>query len=710
MQLFSDNWFHFASSKVALMPDTEVSQQVYRGELWYVLFEPASQGFFRMSAPAWRFVSELSLARSVDEVWQAQLERTPDTVPAQQEVISVLSQLYQNGMLLTSESSDGSKQFHRIKTQKRKERKARLLNFLFFRIRLLNPDPLLEWMKPALPWLVSKPVAVIWLLTMLLAAESLAGKQEQLISQGMNILAFDNLLLLYLATFVVKTLHELGHGVVCKHFGGVVPHAGVMLLLFAPVPYVDASSTWRFGSRWQRVLVGAAGMITELWLAALAAMIWAASPPGLVNALMYNVMFVSSVTTLVFNLNPLMRFDGYYIFSDLIEQPNLATRSKTMFRQWFERRFYHSSIAMDEPLSWFLLTYHILSWSYRIFILTGILLFVSDEYTLIGFGLSLFLISVWWGVPLFKGVMKVLLETDAGRKGRVLKAWSLYFVVPLLLLAFVPVPVNVTAPGVVESNQLKQVVTSSSGQLKEVHVSSGQPVQTGDILLSLDNPELAFELASARAELVRAEAMLQQARAMGDVDSLPVQAHRNTALELIANLERKIEEQHIRADQNGIWLPEEVSAREGSWISEGSALGLISDPDQLVFLAVIAQESASLLFSQSPDAEQVEVRLQGMGGHSLQVSDYQVLPYSQEYLPSESLSLMSGGEIASAGQDEKGVRAAEPFFLVRAHLNGHHEALLPGRTGQVRVELQSEPLLQQGWRAVRQFFQSRYQL
>src|SRR4029077_13640502 len=126
---------------------------------------------------------------------------------------------------------------------------------------------------------------------------------------------------------VLKALHELGHGYAVKAFGGTVHEIGIMFLVFAPMPYVDASAASEFRSKWQRALVGAAGMLVEVFIAALALYVWLAVEQGLVRAFAYNVIVVAGISTVIFNGNPLLRYDGYYILSDLLEIPNLAQRA-----------------------------------------------------------------------------------------------------------------------------------------------------------------------------------------------------------------------------------------------------------------------------------------------------------------------------------------------------------------------------------------------
>jgi putative peptide zinc metalloprotease protein len=356
-----------------------------------------------------------------------------------------------------------------------------------------------------------------------------------------------------------------------------------------------------------------------------------------------------------------------------------------------------------------------LSWCYRLFILTGILLFVSDEYTVVGMGLAVFLISIWWGIPLLKAVAKTLTEAQPARRHKVLKAWGLWFFLPAILLAVIPMSASVLAPGVVQTETRRSVVTTSSGIIRQLYVSSGQEVQAGELLLTLDNPELLLELKTAEAELLRAEAMLKQARAGGDVDSQPIVAHIKNSTDLVADLKRRINELQITAPVGGTWVDQQIKQKMSGWVRQGTELGYLVDISQPIFLAVVAQEQASLLFQQQPEHSALTIRIAGQAEIDLAVSEYQLIPYSQEYLPSESMSLLAGGGIAVDSQDERGVKAAEPFFLIRAKFasglnQSSLDGVLPGRSGQLNIELNPEPLLSQWWRGVRQFFQNRYQL
>src|SRR6185295_5159685 len=206
--------------------------------------------------------------------------------------------------------------------------------------------------------------------------------------QSQGILAPDNLLLLYLGTAFIKTVHEFGHAFFCRRYGGEVHTMGIMFMIFTPMPYVDASSSWGFRRRYQRMLVGAGGMIFELFVAAIAVFVWRQTAPGIIHSVAYNMIFVASVSTLIFNLNPLMRFDGYYLLSDLLEVPNLNQRSMRQLRYWTEK--YLLGVAKAEPIAqthkeatW-LTIFGVAATIYRVIVFGGILLFIADRFMLLG--------------------------------------------------------------------------------------------------------------------------------------------------------------------------------------------------------------------------------------------------------------------------------------------------------------------------------------
>jgi putative peptide zinc metalloprotease protein len=321
--LHSDSWFRIAGQRVALRPHIRVFRQRFRGERWFVLHDPFNNQYFRLRPAAWEFVTRLGLDRTVDAVWNEVVERDPVEAPGQEEVLRLLAQLYRSNLLHSTIAPDTAKLFERYRKRRQRETRTYLQNIMFARIPLFDPDALLKRLVPVVKPVIGVSGFLVWLAVVLAALKVVVDHAGVLFGQAQGVLAAANLPWLYVGLVLVKLVHEFGHAIVCRRYGGEVHTMGVMFLLFTPVPYMDATSSWSFRSRWHRALVGASGMIAELFVAALATFVWAQTAPGAVNSIAYNIMFVASVSTVLFNANPLLRFDGYYILSDLLDIPNL---------------------------------------------------------------------------------------------------------------------------------------------------------------------------------------------------------------------------------------------------------------------------------------------------------------------------------------------------------------------------------------------------
>ena len=191
------------------------------------------------------------------------------------------------------------------------------MNILFLEYHYLTSDRFLNRILPIIKLTISPLGFLIWFSVLLSGIKLSIDNFSELNLQSQSILSPSNIILLYISVLLIKMLHELGHSFAVKRFGGEVHTIGLMFLIFNPLPYMDASAAWSFRNKWHRVFVGLAGMITEIFTAACAAIIWANTGPGLVHSICYNLMFIASISTIIFNINPLLRFDGYYILSDL---------------------------------------------------------------------------------------------------------------------------------------------------------------------------------------------------------------------------------------------------------------------------------------------------------------------------------------------------------------------------------------------------------
>lgn len=689
-------------------------RQFFRGERWHVLYEPFTNQFFRVRAGAWDFLARLREDRTVQQCWEEALAQHPAEAPGQEEVIQLLSQLYQSNLIRSDMAPDAAKLFERYQKRRSREVRSKWLSLLFIRIPLVDPDEFLVRPLPLVRWLFSWAGAAMWLAVFGWALKTGVENWDRLWQQSQSVLAPGNLAWLYVAMIGLKLLHELGHAFTCRYFGGPVHTLGVMILVFSPLPFVDATSAWSFRERWKRVAVGAAGMAVELFVAGLALFVWAGTGPGLVNSIAYNLIFIASVSTLLANLSPLLKFDGYYILCDLVDMPNLSQRSGRIWRHWTERYLFGwkqsvSPADTRREASW-LGIFGAASFVYRFFLFGGILFFVAGQWLLLGTVMAVAGVVTWVLVPLGRLVHYLSANPRIERVRQRAVLSTLGLAAGLVgLLAVVPMPQTFTAPGVVRAEKYTVVYTGSEGEFAELVVEAGTLVKEGAVLMRLTNPELDLEIESATAEEAEAQAMERSALEKPGEGLAAVRERLVSVRQRGKELARLQADLEVRAPLSGVWIVPERGELQGRWIARGTGVGELVDPAAFRFSAVVRQEDADSLFG--ADLQAVGVRLRGIAEHKFSVSTVNILPMQQDVLPSASLGWQGGGEISTRQDDRSGTRSNEPFFELRAHLEGGPGTeILQGRAGKIRCALPWRPLLSQWYRSFRQLVQKRLKL
>jgi putative peptide zinc metalloprotease protein len=713
-QTFSESWYRVANQKIALRAGVNVRRQNFRGERWIILENPFSNQFFRLTPAAYEFVARLRRDRTIAEVWKECMERFPDVAPGQEQVIQLLSQLYYANLLQYADAADSTQLFERYQRTKQRETQSRWLNVMFMRFPLLDPDIFLNKTIGVIGKLISPAGALLWAAVIGWALKLAFDNWTTLKTQSEGVLAPQNLPLLYLGLIFVKTLHEFGHAYFCKKYGGEVHVMGVLIMIFTPTPYVDATSSWSFRSRKQRILVGAAGMIVELFVAAIAMMIWANSSRGVVHNLCYNIVFVASVSTLLFNLNPLLRFDGYYILSDLLDIPNLSQRSTRHLRHLFEHYVFgirksESPSNSSSEKTWFTV-FGILSGIYRVFVFGRILLFVADRLLLIGIIMAVVCAISWVCVPIGKYVKYLASDPILDRQRvRAVAITAGLATVLIVLLDVVPFPRHFRASGVIEAKKYSHEVNQASGTMIQLVGHPGSQVKQGDTLAIFSNPELELELVASKASRAEVQARLLQALGHETANLKPLRSKLDSVDKRIARIDRELSALTVRAQQDGIWVAPTVEEGLGRWFAKGTSMGLIVNPASFEFVATVLQDDVDQLFGTTNNV--AEVRLIGQAGESLIATNFRKIPADTRKLPSPALGWNGGGDIPVTKQDSQGQHAAEPFFEVRADVQSNAQvSLLHGRTGKARFDLEPEPLLTRGVRKLRQLLQKRYQI
>ena len=714
-KIFHESWYRLAESKIALRASVQVHRQVYRGVVWYVLYEPFTNKFYRLPQGAYEFVSRLSVNKTVGEVWNGMLNSATGEIPGQGEVIEMLAQLYQSNMLMYDGIEDGAKLFERNQKQNRKKVKASLLNIFFLKVPLVDPDALLNKLRWLISCLISKPFALVWLLTVIVAAKYGVENFDALKDSTQGFLSPSNIGWVYVCTVFVKLLHEFGHASVVKRYGGEVHTLGVMFMLLVPLPYVDATASWSFRDKSKRMLVGAAGMLTEFFIASIALIIWANLGGGILKNLAYNVIIMASVSTVLFNINPLMRFDGYYMLTDLLDMPNLQQRSVQHLKYLLERYIFFKRDAEPVAETWservVYFFYGICSSVYRIFLFTGFIVAISQHYLLLSFFMGILLCLTMVIMPVGRFLKYIFASPGLALvRSRAVILTVLFFGSVLLFLFNVPVPDTFKAPGVIEARTYENVIVGESGVVEGIYHYAGA-VHKGDTLMQLKNQELENQLEEKRAQLRETTMSYYQALEDAPENMMPLEKRIGALKQELVKLEEDRINLTVIASIDGIWDIKDLDSYKGRFMHQGDSIGLLLDTSAFDFVAVVSQEEGSRLFADKPRT--VSIRLNGDAFVEIQVENIMAIPAASDHLPSAALGWLAGGEVETRMSNaQNGEQTVEPVYIVRAQMSNNLPAGFKyhGRTGKIRFDLGETPLAIQGIRKVRQALQKYYRM
>ncbi|MCK6424947.1 MAG: PqqD family peptide modification chaperone [Burkholderiaceae bacterium] len=507
--LYSAQWYRIARLRPRLRAQVRARRQQWRGQRWYLLSDEATGRQHRLSEAAYQFIGRCDGQRSVQEVWSALLESRPDDAPTQDEVLALLGQLDESGLLQSERASDADV-LRRRRSERLAQRRRGLLNPLSFRLPLGDPSGWLPRLDPLARWLWRPAAAWLWTLGLLLAVWTAAAEWPALRAHAAQRLDSPGfLLLMWLLYPVVKALHELGHALALRRWGAEVREVGLGLILLTPAPYVDAGAAATFARRRQRIAVSAAGIAVELALAALALGLWLNTAPGWLRDGALALMLIGVTSTLFFNGNPLLRFDGYHILCDAANLANLAGRSSAWWRALLGRRLLG---AAGEPpphapseRKW-LIAYAPLSLAWRV----GLTLALVDwlAATWIGFALLglVYAFVALLARPLHGWAREALQAAEPGAAlARVRLRLGLLALGTLLLLGLLPLPQHRVAPAVVwlpEQAQLRSEVEGFVAELPQAADLPGRWLRQGERVGWV----LAGGDLSLRAALVQADA------------------------------------------------------------------------------------------------------------------------------------------------------------------------------------------------------------
>ena len=478
-------WDSIAPVRFRLREGVVFHHHQYRGQTWYLVEDRPAGRQYRFNEALYEALMNFDGQLTTAAVWEQYRGDRGD----REELLKILAQLQAADLLVSEHPMATSALLDRWNRQHHQRVKSRWMRPLAPRFPLIDPDNFLLNTLPLVRPLFSIPVFAIWVILVLGGALAASMHLDVLLDYGASRFSDpQNLLLLWLIYPLVKALHELGHGYATKVWGGHVHEMGIMLLVLIPVPYVEASAAGVFPEKHRRVIVGAAGIMVEAAIAALAVFAWINLTPGLLKDLAYDLLVVAGVSTVLFNANPLLRFDGYYVLSDAIEIPNLATRSTRYYsylikRYLFGLRDAFSPITAAGERAWFLF-YGLAAMAYRLFISLTIAFYLAGTYLLLGIVLAIWALALQFVYPLGRGLFFLTCGPMLkGRRIRALAVTGTVFLAVFGILYMVSVPQGTWAEGVVRPPESSIVRAEVDGFVADLIRRHGDRVETGDPLL-----------------------------------------------------------------------------------------------------------------------------------------------------------------------------------------------------------------------------------
>jgi putative peptide zinc metalloprotease protein len=699
-----------------LRPDLVAMPVEQSAERTWVFKDPATLEHFQFSAEECALADWLRQPVSIKELQRRfEAEFAPQTI-SPEAVRDFLSRLHRAGLLI----ADGPDQGRELLMQMRRDRARRWAmswsELLSIRFRGFDPDALLTAAYPRLRWLFSLPAILTIAALMLYAASLVVGHVAEFQQRMPELSAlFDtrNLVWLLVTIGAVKVLHELGHALACKHFGGEVHELGVMLLVFAPCLYCDVSDVWRLPCKWQRIAVSAAGILVEIVLAALATIVWWHVQPGVIQLIAINTMIVCTIGTLLVNGNPLLRYDGYYILSDLVEIPNLWQRSREVLRR-MASEWILGEPPVDDPLipmrhSWWLASYAAASKLYVTLVCVAIVwglvellypLHLQNLAYVAGF--TVLGSAVAGPVSRCLSILRNPIRRAELPTGRLALIGSISLAIAVAVLAM-PVTYHVHAPLVLMPEEAARVYATIDGTLEHM-LPAGRQVARGQIIGQLANLTVTLELARAEGECRLRRLRVEHLERLRGVDT-EANDELPTARAALADAERRLGDWRHEVSRLTLSSPvdgtilapprlraaTDASMRLARWsgsLSDSNNIAATVEPGTLVCLIGDPGKHTAMLLVDDVDikrlrpGQRVRMRFDQLPGHVIHGEVVDVARHEARALESPAAG-QADLAVLYAGIVPAGNRSAIYQACVRFDVPG--QPLVIGGRGQAKI-------------------------
>jgi len=683
----------------ALRRDIIEVPQKYLGRSFVIFKNPISLAYYRLSQAhaeaarlfdGQRTVAEIETKlRDDSRYWRSM---RPDQ--ARHEIATLGNQLAMGGLLKVRGGSAVARAEHLKKLKRSRLFEIGVAQTLYFRKSLCDPDAVLDRITPWFGWCFSRPFVLLVFLFFLVTLVAVAREGEALFQLGANFFTLENLALSWVIFFVVKMIHEMGHAISCKRFGGEVHEMGFMFILFTPYLFVNVSDSW-LTSKSRRIWVGSAGIFVELILACIAAWIWLATAPGLIHQIAFNTMFLASISTVLFNANPLLKFDGYYMLTDAIEIPNLKQKSNAYISYWAQRWLLGMKGAQLRLTSFEMRpifgVYAVLSYLYSWFIIYNISLILFNILEPLGLNflsrtyVALFLFTSLV-IPLYR-LMSTVSKTSEFEPVVVprLKRFALGLVLLAGLTFVIPWNDTIKRSAVLDHAKVEPVTSKAPGFLREVFVHEGQAVPAGTILGTLQNPDLESEKSLLEIErealLVRHRATLTHPDANVRNGAPAIERMLKEIEEQLIGVNERLDDLVLRSPSGGVVRTQRTGELKGQFFQPGQPVFEIGHEGAYrVVIALNEQEAKRVQPGQS-----VSVRFASLPGTEITGTVARHPVSGLEQFSTPILANMVGGDVPSEPDAQFGFRPSVAYYEAEMLTDNPPSMSRAGMLGKARI-------------------------
>ncbi len=647
------NTFEIGSTRQRLKPGIRFKLNGDERLSGVLVEDTHNQRFHRIGLPEYAFLSALDGKKSLEQVVALTASDLGDNAFTLSDAANLMYWAVTNQIA----ECDASVCYERLSERRREKQKAKWiqrLNPIAHKIHLCDIDPFASVLNFCFGWVFSKLGAAVWTATIFVGLFLLVQNFSAIYLERLQTLSSGDFLVFALVWLFLKVMHELGHAIACKRFGGDVPSLGLLFILFVPIPYVDVTSMWRVENRWQRIITSSAGILTELWLATVCMMAWMWLEPGSVRYHLETVILLATINSILFNANPLMRFDGYYVLADLLGITNLYQKGRQSVQSFAAWALFGTSFPPSAPShlrsspheSVIVPIYGILSLGWTA--LLSISMTLAAFSLLDGIGLILAVISalVWFGIPTLRAVRRSLREFKRSTSSLVRSAIAVALLAGLIHTGFrtIPSPSQFTAPIVIEFANQTIARANTPGLLSEVLVEEGMWVRQGELIARLTNPELRTELKILESEIASSTVLSNRYLQQNLIAKSQIETEkRNAMLAKREALLSQIAYLDVVATGDGYVIGSGLTSRIGTYLNRGDKILEIADTTQVRAIAMIGQNDSHWLRGKSESSGWIE--LDGRPGLPLHGSLTQSVFRSQDHVPHAALAAPFGGPL-----------------------------------------------------------------